>query len=151
MVENEKYIIYIANAFDENGKPYFEEDQYEFGENKYKKKNSLSYKNKYNFQVIKTDEESSIVISQANKENIYFQMIYCNEDSYSYKMKVDYSTSNMYTGLEISSNRILHLDMELNEILDIKFYTSSKQINDLIFYYGFRNEDIRESYSDDSI
>ena len=144
--ENEKYIIYIANVFDENGVPYFEEDQFEFGEIKYNK-NSFNKKNKFNFQVIKTDEESSIVISQANKKGIYYEMIYCNQESYPYEIKIDYSNSNKssYTD-QIKKNITSYNYLQLNEIMNYKFYTNSKDINDLLFFFGFRNEGIEKNY-----
>ena len=37
LVENETFIIYIANAYDENGRPYFEEEKFEIKKIDYKK------------------------------------------------------------------------------------------------------------------
>ena len=67
--ENEQFIIYIANAFDEEGRPYFEEEKFEIKNINYND-NSISKYNKFNFQVIEMNKNKSIILSQSNKDKI---------------------------------------------------------------------------------
>ena len=67
-------------------------------------------------------------------------MTFCNKSSYSYKMDIDYSNSNV-DGISksISSNQSLSFNLKNYEIMNHKFYTSNENKNNLFFYYSFEN------------
>ena len=135
--EKENYIIYIANAFDENGKPYLEEDAFEFEEINYIK-NLWSGNNKYNFQLIQMNKNSSIVLSKIDPYKFVYQMSYCNKTSFIYKYKFDFTDSNPTSYEEkIGENYTSSKDLYNNEIINIKFYTDSDSPEHIIFYYDF--------------
>ena len=135
--ENEKFIIYIANSFDEDGKPYFEEEKFEIKDINYNK-NLFSKFNQFDFQVIEIDEEGSIVLNQANKNNIKYQLLYCNDNSYSYDFIIDYSNSNVSSRDEyINSNKTYSFNLNNNEIMSHKFREKKGKSNKLFFSYSF--------------
>ena len=146
--ENEQFIIYIANAFDEEGRPYFEEEKFEIKNINYND-NSISKYNKFNFQVIEMNKNKSIILSQSNKNKIYYQMTFCNRSSYSYYMDIDYSNSNIdgINNLK-SSNQSVSINLENYEIMNHKFYRSNGYNDNLLFYYSFENNVIpyKKSY-----
>ena len=86
------------------------------------------------------NENKSIILSQSNKNKIYYQMTFCNRSSYSYYMDIDYSNSNI-DGISKrkSSNQSESINLENNEIMNHKFYTSNGNSNNLLFYYSFEN------------
>ena len=139
LVDNETFIIYIANAYDENGRPYFEEEKFEIVEINYKK-NSFSKYNKFDFQVIEMDEESSFILSQSNKNIINYQMTLCNDISDSYHFIIDYSNSNISNKDNIINSDIAYsYNIQNNEIMSHSFYMESDDQSSLVFYYNFDN------------
>ena len=137
LFENETFIIYIANTYDENGRPYFEEEKYEIKEINYKN-NSLSKYNKFDFQVIEMDRESSVILSQSNKNTINDQMIFCNKSSFSYNLKIDYSNSNISSqDYYLDYNYSDSFNIQNKEIISHTFYMNDEGRFNLLFYYNF--------------
>ena len=135
--ENEYFIIYIANAFDEDGKPYFEEDKFEIGEVEYLK---TLVNNKYNFQLINMNKNSSLVLSQKNKNKFNYQINFCNRTSYSFSLSLEYSNSNISNSITRKSyNTSSAINIEKNEIMNIKLYNNNDKEEQIIFYYNFES------------
>lgn len=143
--ENETFIIYIASAYDENGIPYFEGEKFEIKNISYKK-NYLSKNNKFNFQVIEFDKESSFILSQSNKNKINYQMTYCNKKSFSYGIIWDYSNSNISSKDKyIYNNQSISYNIENNEIISHTYYIYVSDNFNLLFYYNFYNNNEKKS------
>ena len=140
LVDNETFIIYIANVYDENGRPYFEEEKFEIVEINYKK-NSFSKYNKFDFQVIEMNKESSIILSQSNKNAIKYEMTLCNPTYGSYHFIIDYSNSNISRkDIKLSRNDTYSSRFQNNEIMSHTFYMDNGYSSySLVFYYNFEN------------
>ena len=139
LVENETFIIYIANAYDENGRPYFEEEKFEIKEINYKK-NSFSKYSTFDFQVIQMDKESSVILSQSNKKAINYQITLCNYTYTDYHFIIDYSNSNIpQKDTHTYYNKTFSFNIRNNEIMSHTFYMDDYSPYSFVFYYKFGN------------
>ena len=139
LVENETFIIYIANAYDENGRPYFEEEKFEIKEINFNK-NSFSKYSTFDFQVIEMDKGSSVILSQSNKNKINYQITLCEYTSKDYYFITDYSNSNISQNVYYKYyNRTISYDIQNNEIMSHTLYMKYGDPYNIVFYYNFDN------------
>ena len=137
--EKENYIIYIANAFDENGKPYFEENKFKFGEINYIN-NLWNENNKNNFQLINMNKNSSFIFTKKDNSQFNYQLIYCNKNYYYFNELFEYSNTSSTN--EISKNYTSFISNRRNDLINLRFYTNTDTPMKILFYYRFSKYEI---------
>ena len=82
--DEEKYIIYIFDSYDENGIPILNSGNYEISEITYVN-NLLTPDNKYNFELISSNQNGSIIFNIKNKWSITYQFYTCEAKTIKFK------------------------------------------------------------------
>jgi hypothetical protein len=82
--ENEDYIIYIFDSFDNNNMSYFNSENYEISNPEYIK-NLLTHENKYNFEVIPPNSTGNIILSPKQPQMKY-QFLMCQSTEIKFKI-----------------------------------------------------------------
>ena len=93
--EEESYIIYLIDTYDENNIPIFNSDNYKISDPVYFE-SLLTPGNKYNFEVIKPNTNGALILEFMHKENQYqdplykdiqYQFITCNNKMIKFKIE----------------------------------------------------------------
>ena len=138
LYEDEKYIIYIFETFDESNIPILNSKNFKISDITYIN-NLLTPGNKYNFEVIPPNNEGSLILSTKNKPKIKYQFITCK--SKEIKFKVENSNNLFKSGnypyqQTINENKIISLNLNDNEILSHTFSSN----NEFLFIYFILNK-----------
>ena len=84
--DEEKYIIYIFDSYDEYGMPMLNSEKYEISEPTYVN-NLLTPGNKYNLELISPKQDGSIILNIKNKWSIIYQFYTCESKEIRFKME----------------------------------------------------------------
>ena len=83
--ENEDYIIYIFDSFDNNNMPYFNYENYEISNPEYIN-NLLTPENKYNFEVIPPQSTGNIILSPKQSQ-VKYKFLKCKSKNIKFKIE----------------------------------------------------------------
>jgi len=138
LYEDEKYIIYIFETIDESNIPILNSNNYKISDITYIS-NLLTPGNKYNFEVIPSNSEGSLILSTKNKPNIVYQFITCK--SKEIKFKVENSNNLFKSGnypyqQTINESKTISLNLNDNEILSHTFSSN----DEFLFIYFILNK-----------
>ena len=144
--EEEKYIIYIFDSFDENNLPTFNNENWEFKE-PISVNNSITRGNKYNFEIIPASDSEfiNIIFYSKNKPSFTYELIGCENQTiqFNYINSIG-SIQGDYTLID----PINYINKDLNNEESIANLIASQ--NEVLFAYHFHNpEDNYGKYSQD--
>ena len=128
LYENENYIIYIFDSFDENNFPIFGDNEIS---NIQYISNLLSTRNKYNFEVIPGNSNGNLILNSVNKSAIYYQFNTCKNE----RIKFKYENSSGQDEA-IFTNESAYFSINNDEILINSFESE----NEFLFAYTFQNK-----------
>ena len=131
--EDEKYIVYIFDSFDENNLPAFHHENWELSEKYYN--NSITRGNKYNFEILPPNIENYIILYSKNKPYITYQLIACQNQAKIYFNYVN--TGGTILGEEILNENINYIDKQLSDKEDLLHFIQSEK--EVLFAYHFHN------------
>ena len=132
--EEEKYIIYIFDSFDENNLPTFNEENWEFIENYFN--NPITKGNKYNFEIIPNNSLESIILNSKNKSKVTYQIIACENQEFIINF-VD-SLNNIKEGGTFKEYNN-YIDRDLNINIDLLQLIYSEK--ETLFAYHFHKSE----------
>ena len=128
--ENEKFIIYLYNIYDENGIPHFELDKFDIGEPEYFD-NLITARNKYNFEVIPPNTNGAVILDSIAKKDLLYQIFVCKNEEV--KVIINEGSETRITKNENDNYNIR------NEEYDTLRYTFESS-NEFLFAYSFKDE-----------
>ena len=139
--ENEDYIIYIFDSFDNNNMSYFNSENYEISNPEYIK-NLLTPENKYNFEVIPPNSTGNIILSPKQPQMKY-QFLMCQSTEIKFKIENSrrgFENTQSYPYEQIfKKNEMNIFKLDYNETLIHTFESD----NEFLFVY---NDDDSSEY-----
>ena len=136
----EKFFIYVFEHYDEEGIPFYNNQNLIFGEPVYID-NLMTKGNKYNFEIIPGNSNGGIILNSLSKERVDYQFFTCKNN----KIKFEISSSNGYFKdeiinspyeVEINKNKEITMSVSKNDILMHTFESE----NEFLFIYSFKDE-----------
>ena len=139
--DNEDYIIYIFDSFDNNNMPYFNSENYEISNPEYIK-NLLTPGNKYNFEVIPSNSIGNIILSPKQPQMKY-KFLMCKSTKIKFKIensRGDFENNQNYPYEQIiQKDEMTIFNLNYNETLVHTFESD----NEFLFAY---NDDSSSDY-----
>jgi len=140
--ENEDYIIYIFDSFDNNDMPYFNSENYEISNPEYII-NLLTPGNKYNFEVIPSNSTGNIILSPKQPQMKY-KFLMCKSTKIKFKIensRGDFENNQSYPYEQIiQKDEMTIFNLNYNETLVHTFESD----NEFLFAY---NDDNSSDYA----